>query len=93
MRRDDSDLRDVQLQRSQRPKILSNRFRRLAGKSDDVVTMRVALRCVQSPRQFHHRFHFFAFMNLLEHILVKTLDAKKRAFHALGQPFVEIPQK
>ncbi len=90
MRRHDGDLSHVELQRSQRVQILANRFRRLAGEPDDVVAVRIALRAVQLPRELGHRLHFFAFMNLLQHILVKAFDAKERAFHALRQPFIEM---
>src|SRR5690348_2126309 len=72
MRRHDGDLRDVQLQRRQRAQILANGFRRLARETNDVVTLRIALRLVQPPRELQHRFDLFAFMNLLEHVLMEA---------------------
>src|SRR5882724_4278863 len=55
--------------------------------------MRVSSRGVEAARQLHHGFHFFPFVNLFQHLLVKTFDTEERALHPFLDPLIEIAQK
>src|SRR5690349_7530156 len=85
---DDRDLRDIELQRSQRSQVFSDRLRRLGRETNNVITLGIKARAVESLGELEGSLRPLILVHLLQDVLVKTLDAEQRALHAATLPLI-----
>src|SRR3974377_1923562 len=93
VRRDDRDLRDVQMERGKRAQVFSDGLRSFLRQADDVIAVRVESGGIEFVRQLERGLDLFVLFYLLEGFLVEAFVAEQGAFHAGRSPLFEITEE